>query len=75
MLRPPSLRLLAMDASATARRLSSYLATLGIEGDSVTFIKKARQAWLAAPKAFPIEYRAHTVNEYTREGFTVVEDQ
>jgi hypothetical protein len=56
-----------------SRRLSTYLKTLGIEGDSATFIEKAREARLAAPKAFPVEYRAHTVNEYIREGFEAIE--
>lgn len=53
------------------RRLGTYLKTLGETGGTIEFLAKARAAWLAAPKAFPVEYRARTVNDYIREGFKV----
>src|SRR5690606_28989739 len=54
------------------RTLSTYLTSIGASGDNNAFLASARTAWLGAPRSFPAAYRADTVNDYFREGFTIV---
>lgn len=54
-----------------SRTLSTYLSSIGSSGDNLAFLANARAAWIGAPRTFPANYRAATVNNYFRAGFTV----
>ena len=54
-----------------SRTLSSYLTSIGSSGDNLAFLAQARAAWLGAPRSYPANYRAGTVNNYFRAGFTL----
>ncbi len=54
-----------------SRTLSTYLSSIGSSGDNLAFLANARAAWIGAPRTFPNNYRANTVNNYFRAGFTI----